>query len=196
MSTSEVTVHPRCRHSISSADEICPPPSQLLSLNIESLKPFFHLTLDEAAYSLGLGSTTLKQVCRSLGISRWPYRQVTAKFERKHGQKRKKSERNSDPLHPQTDSVKGPKKSRTKTHGSPQACAISESSSCDSSVDEFDYVQKDIAACPTPEITVPLPVDDEREDAESDAPFEPPDVMGQCPHIACEDPFEEDWHYW
>eukprot|EP00961_Rhodomonas_salina_P239919 3241196-Rhodomonas_salina.1 len=36
----------------------------------------FHLPLDEAAEAIGICSTALKNVCRKLGVSRWPYRRV------------------------------------------------------------------------------------------------------------------------
>ena len=34
----------------------------------------FHLPIEEAAKSLGIGQTMLKHYCRKFGIPRWPYR--------------------------------------------------------------------------------------------------------------------------
>jgi len=47
------------------------PPSKV---NIEDLQMLFEKPQPEAAKTLGISLTTLKQVCRRLGVSRWPYR--------------------------------------------------------------------------------------------------------------------------
>ena len=47
------------------------PPAKV---NIEELKSMFHLPQPDAAKSLGISLTTLKQVCRRHGMVRWPYR--------------------------------------------------------------------------------------------------------------------------
>jgi DNA-binding MurR/RpiR family transcriptional regulator len=41
-------------------------------LNRETLQSMFHMRLPEAAKRLGVSETTLKQVCRKLGVPRWP----------------------------------------------------------------------------------------------------------------------------
>lgn len=45
-------------------------------LTFEDIKPFLHLPQDDAAKELSCSDTFLKQQCRKMGISRWPYRQV------------------------------------------------------------------------------------------------------------------------
>ena len=47
------------------------PPSKV---DIEQLQMLFEQPQPEAAKRLGISLTTLKQVCRRLGVSRWPYR--------------------------------------------------------------------------------------------------------------------------
>lgn len=46
------------------------------ALRFEDLQSKFHLGLKEAAVELGVCITTLKRICRRLGVSRWPKRQV------------------------------------------------------------------------------------------------------------------------
>jgi predicted DNA-binding protein (UPF0251 family) len=43
-----------------------------VELNRETLQSMFHMRLPEAAKRLGVSETTLKQVCRKLGVPRWP----------------------------------------------------------------------------------------------------------------------------
>jgi hypothetical protein len=43
-------------------------------ITFEDLRPLFDRPMDEAATILGKGPTTLKKICRNLGIKRWPYR--------------------------------------------------------------------------------------------------------------------------
>mmetsp|Transcript_16311 Transcript_16311/g.37242 ORF Transcript_16311/g.37242 Transcript_16311/m.37242 type:complete len:173 (-) Transcript_16311:96-614(-) len=52
-----------------------------VKIDRDMLSNHFHLSLDEAAASLGIGKSTMKYVCRRLGVEKWPY---TTK-----GQKRK-----------------------------------------------------------------------------------------------------------
>ena len=40
----------------------------------DDLRPFYHLSLKDAAVQLGICATTLKRVCRRLGIRKWPRR--------------------------------------------------------------------------------------------------------------------------
>ena len=42
----------------------------------EDLEALFHLPLAEAAKVMGKGLTCFKKLCRSVGIARWPFRQV------------------------------------------------------------------------------------------------------------------------
>jgi len=44
-----------------------------LKVGIESIEPLYGLPQKEAAKALGISLTALKQVCRKLGIHRWPY---------------------------------------------------------------------------------------------------------------------------
>lgn len=45
-------------------------------IDVSNLEACFHLTIEEASQTLGVGLTVLKGLCRSHGISRWPYRKV------------------------------------------------------------------------------------------------------------------------
>ena len=47
------------------------PPARV---DVERLKTMFGMPQSQAAKVLGISLTTLKQVCRRLGVSRWPYR--------------------------------------------------------------------------------------------------------------------------
>ncbi|KAL0248075.1 hypothetical protein GEMRC1_003312 [Eukaryota sp. GEM-RC1] len=42
-------------------------------ITLETLRSLFHLPIGDAASYLKIGRTTLKQRCRELGISKWPY---------------------------------------------------------------------------------------------------------------------------
>ena len=44
-----------------------------VELTVESLTPLFGMRVSDAARSLDIGLSTLKTVCRRLGIERWPY---------------------------------------------------------------------------------------------------------------------------
>jgi len=46
------------------------------SITYEQLSTVFHLCVRDAAVALGVCRTTLKSVCRNLGISRWPKREL------------------------------------------------------------------------------------------------------------------------
>ena len=43
----------------------------------EQLAKLFHLRFDKACEVLGIGTTTLKRICRDQGIRRWPYRALS-----------------------------------------------------------------------------------------------------------------------
>jgi hypothetical protein len=46
------------------------------NLCIADLRPFMHLTLEQAADELKVGTTVLKRIARKCGIPKWPSRQV------------------------------------------------------------------------------------------------------------------------
>jgi hypothetical protein len=52
---------------------------RLVSMTAETLCEHFHLPLLVVAQKFGMCTTTFKKVCRRLGITRWPQRQVLAK---------------------------------------------------------------------------------------------------------------------
>lgn len=45
---------------------------------LEDLVPLFEYKLTDAAKRLGISVSTLKRVCRKLGIPRWPYRKISS----------------------------------------------------------------------------------------------------------------------
>ncbi len=47
-----------------------------MALNLEAVQAKFNLPQQEAARALGISVTSLKQVCRKLGVTRWPYHRV------------------------------------------------------------------------------------------------------------------------
>ena len=54
----------------SSSDAI--PTSSPVDVDLETLKSKFGMRLSDAAKSLGISMTSFKQVCRKLGVARWP----------------------------------------------------------------------------------------------------------------------------
>ena len=46
---------------------------QPMALNLEAVQAKFNLPQQEAASALGISVTSLKQVCRKLGVTKWPY---------------------------------------------------------------------------------------------------------------------------
>lgn len=48
-----------------------------VNLGYDVLEPLFELPQNAAAKSIGISLTALKQVCRKLGIERWPYRRTS-----------------------------------------------------------------------------------------------------------------------
>jgi len=44
-----------------------------IAVTWQALTAHFHMPLCEAARSFGIGMTSLKKVCRGLGLQRWPY---------------------------------------------------------------------------------------------------------------------------
>lgn len=53
---------------------LCLCPSNVLPLLLSS--QVYHLPINEAADSLGIGVTVLKKYCRKFCIPRWPYRKL------------------------------------------------------------------------------------------------------------------------
>lgn len=49
-----------------------------IAVSLEGLKGLFHLPLNQAAKTLGVSQTVIKRECRKHGITRWPYRKITA----------------------------------------------------------------------------------------------------------------------
>ncbi|CAN0279259.1 unnamed protein product [Discosporangium mesarthrocarpum] len=45
-------------------------------VNRAVLETYFDRPLDEAGRALGVSTTIVKRLCRKMGISRWPYRQI------------------------------------------------------------------------------------------------------------------------
>jgi len=52
------------------------------SVSWAKLEAMFHKPMQRAALELGMGTTTLKKLARSHGVSRWPYRSLTASARR------------------------------------------------------------------------------------------------------------------
>lgn len=50
---------------------------QNVAVTGQSLREHFHLPLHTVAQKLGMCTTAFKKMCRRLGISKWPHRQVT-----------------------------------------------------------------------------------------------------------------------
>ncbi|EKX35339.1 hypothetical protein GUITHDRAFT_118464 [Guillardia theta CCMP2712] len=46
---------------------------QLVRITIEDLQKHFHESMETAASHLGIGRSTMKHVCRRLGVPKWPY---------------------------------------------------------------------------------------------------------------------------
>lgn len=46
------------------------------TLSREVISSYFHMPLLHAAEKLGIGETALKEMCRKVGIPRWPYRKL------------------------------------------------------------------------------------------------------------------------
>ena len=54
------------------------PHKQPIYINYHILCPYFRLPLHAAANALGMCPTTMKKVCRGLGIERWPRKGILA----------------------------------------------------------------------------------------------------------------------
>jgi hypothetical protein len=65
-----VAMHPRQSKKTGEAPQKNRPPITFTNDQIEKL---FHLDLNTAATNLGISASSLKIVCRMLGINRWPY---------------------------------------------------------------------------------------------------------------------------
>ncbi|KAJ1483195.1 hypothetical protein T484DRAFT_1801352 [Baffinella frigidus] len=62
--------------SVSPGAKIGAPRSRAVFVHRSILEGMMHLPRDQAARSLGLCSTTFKQVCRRAGVKKWPYRRA------------------------------------------------------------------------------------------------------------------------
>jgi hypothetical protein len=54
-----------------------PPPVDVVAIDKQKVESLFHLPVKTAAEKLGLCVTSLKRVCRDLGIDKWPYEKTT-----------------------------------------------------------------------------------------------------------------------
>jgi hypothetical protein len=45
-------------------------------INMNELRKYFHLPLQNVSKKLGVGTTVLKRICRANNIEKWPYRQI------------------------------------------------------------------------------------------------------------------------
>ena len=67
------------------------------SFTIESLRPYFKYSLRDAAERLGICCTSLKKICRALGIRNWPFRNIKANIWPEEPPETKEAE--PDPSH-------------------------------------------------------------------------------------------------
>ncbi|EKX53855.1 hypothetical protein GUITHDRAFT_100821 [Guillardia theta CCMP2712] len=56
-----------------------PHKGKALMVDISTLQPLFGLPQEEASKLLGISVTAMKQLCRKLGVGRWPYQKPTRK---------------------------------------------------------------------------------------------------------------------
>uniref|UniRef100_A0A7S0E063 RWP-RK domain-containing protein n=1 Tax=Hanusia phi TaxID=3032 RepID=A0A7S0E063_9CRYP len=47
--------------------------TQTIEITLEMLQQRFHLSLEAAASEMGIGKSTMKTICRTFGIPKWPY---------------------------------------------------------------------------------------------------------------------------
>ena len=63
----------------STASKLVPSVSELQQCDtLEKLQSVFHLPINDAAASLGMGVTVLKKLCRDREIKRWPFRKLSS----------------------------------------------------------------------------------------------------------------------
>jgi hypothetical protein len=65
--SSSVSLRPRKKHA------------GWVTITLQTVSAFFDFTLPDAAHALGLSPTSMKNVCRRLGIPRWPYSRKLAR---------------------------------------------------------------------------------------------------------------------
>ncbi|EKX54716.1 hypothetical protein GUITHDRAFT_149835 [Guillardia theta CCMP2712] len=53
--------------------------SKPVEITLERLAEHFHESLEVAAAKIGIGKSTMKLVCRRLGVQKWPYKQSRVK---------------------------------------------------------------------------------------------------------------------
>jgi len=71
-----------------------PPTNKAATITLMDVVPYFAHPIREAAASLGLCTTLLKQLCRRLGVKRWPQRKLSA-IDRRVGQLEAKLAKNN-----------------------------------------------------------------------------------------------------
>jgi hypothetical protein len=50
-------------------------------VGLEELREYFHKPEKQVAVELGMCLTSLKKICRNLGVHRWPHRKVTSALD-------------------------------------------------------------------------------------------------------------------
>eukprot|EP00292_Cryptomonas_paramecium_P020806 CAMPEP_0113703866 /NCGR_PEP_ID=MMETSP0038_2-20120614/26145_1 /TAXON_ID=2898 /ORGANISM="Cryptomonas paramecium" /LENGTH=180 /DNA_ID=CAMNT_0000628471 /DNA_START=63 /DNA_END=601 /DNA_ORIENTATION=+ /assembly_acc=CAM_ASM_000170 len=76
----ECTVTPRPRNRARAAEDDV---GQSITLTSDDLQNFYHLNLVDAARSLRISCSSLKTICRRLGIYKWPFREVRKAHRKK-----------------------------------------------------------------------------------------------------------------
>mmetsp|Transcript_26904 Transcript_26904/g.70764 ORF Transcript_26904/g.70764 Transcript_26904/m.70764 type:complete len:85 (-) Transcript_26904:566-820(-) len=67
----QVTPRPRKREKSNETSA-----KETISLTSADLRAMFHLPLAKAACSLDISPSSLKIICRKLGVRKWPFREV------------------------------------------------------------------------------------------------------------------------
>ena len=62
-----------------------------MAIDLAVLEKYFHLPQNKASIALGISLTALKQLCRKLGVTRWPYQR---KKKDRRCSRKKKTEKN------------------------------------------------------------------------------------------------------
>eukprot|EP00961_Rhodomonas_salina_P213410 2882183-Rhodomonas_salina.1 len=68
-------LYPRKKQNVLSPE----PNRKVLTINKARIESMFHMPIKDAADQLDICVTSLKRVCRSLGINKWPYVKVSCK---------------------------------------------------------------------------------------------------------------------
>ncbi|EKX36409.1 hypothetical protein GUITHDRAFT_117409 [Guillardia theta CCMP2712] len=56
--------------------------SNRVIITLDLVKKHFHLSIEDASSALGIGKSTMKHVCRRLGLKKWPYTRKEQKNKR------------------------------------------------------------------------------------------------------------------